>query len=152
MERKEEKRIKKIIKEFCLKLGLEKIGKINVEDNTFFLKSQSEEPEIYIGKGGIVLNNIQYLLAKLVSRELGEKVFIDFDINNYKEQKINHLKEIAKESADEVALTKEEKILPPMSAYERRIIHLTLNERNDVETESKGRDPERRVLIKPSSI
>jgi len=149
MERKEEKRIKKIIKEFCLKLGLEKIDKINVEDNTFFLKSQSEEPELYIGKGGVVLNNIQYILAKLVSRELGEKVFIDFDVNDYKEQKINYLKETARELADEVALTKEEKLLPPMSAYERRIIHLTLSERDDVETESKGREPERQVLIKP---
>ncbi|MGB9637586.1 MAG: R3H domain-containing nucleic acid-binding protein [Microgenomates group bacterium] len=51
--------------------------------------------------------------------------------------------------ADEVILTKREKILPPMSAKERRIIHLILSERKDVKTESFGKEPERRVIIKP---
>jgi len=56
---------------------------------------------------------------------------------------------LAKEIADEVALTKKEKILPPMPAYERRIIHLELAQRPDVTTQSIGQEPERRVVIKP---
>ena len=53
-------------------------------------------------------------------------------------------------AADDVALTKKEKQLPPMTAYERRIIHLELaSARPDVVTESIGQEPERRVAIKP---
>jgi len=59
------------------------------------------------------------------------------------------LKELAKSVADEVALTKKERILEPMSAYERRIIHLELASRPDVTTESIGKEPKRRVVIKP---
>jgi len=47
-----------------------------------------------------------------------------------------------------VALTKKEKSLAPMPAYERRIIHLELAGRQDVITESIGQEPERRVMIK----
>ncbi|RLC39293.1 MAG: hypothetical protein DRH33_03225, partial [Candidatus Nealsonbacteria bacterium] len=71
------------------------------------------------------------------------------DINQYKKNKIEYLNDLAKSTADEVALSKKEKILPPMPSYERRIIHLTLAEREDVQTESQGEEPERRVVIKP---
>ena len=60
------------------------------------------------------------------------------------------MKETAKSLADEVVLTKEEKVLAPMSAYERRIIHLELAERENVKTESIGEGLERRLVIKPS--
>ena len=51
--------------------------------------------------------------------------------------------------ADEVVLTKKEKILSPMPAYERRIIHLELAERKDVSTESIDQGLERKVVIRP---
>ena len=59
------------------------------------------------------------------------------------------MKDLAKELADEVALTKKEKVLSPMPSYERRIIHLEISKREDVKTESIGEEPERRIVIKP---
>ncbi len=72
------------------------------------------------------------------------------DINDYKKKKIQYLKELAKSIAEEVVLTQKEKILSPMPAYERRVIHLELSERKDIATESIGKEPERRVIIRPS--
>ncbi|PJA84129.1 MAG: hypothetical protein CO145_02195, partial [Candidatus Nealsonbacteria bacterium CG_4_9_14_3_um_filter_37_13] len=69
--------------------------------------------------------------------------------NGYKKKKLDYLKELARSLADEVALTKKEKNLPPMAAYERRIIHLELAGRSDVTTESIGEEPERRVVVRP---
>ncbi|PIR71473.1 MAG: hypothetical protein COU43_02475 [Candidatus Nealsonbacteria bacterium CG10_big_fil_rev_8_21_14_0_10_37_25] len=80
---------------------------------------------------------------------LTEPFFIDLDINGYKKKKLDYLKELARSLADEVALTKKEKNLPPMAAYERRIIHLELAGRSDVTTESIGEEPERRVVVRP---
>ena len=62
---------------------------------------------------------------------------------------MEYLKDMAKNLADQVSLTKEEKILPPMSAYERRIIHAELAQRTDVITESQGDGFDRHVVIKP---
>jgi len=56
---------------------------------------------------------------------------------------------LARSLADEVAITKKEKILSSMPAYERRIIHLELAGRSDVTTESIGQEPERRIVIRP---
>jgi spoIIIJ-associated protein len=92
---------------------------------------------------------IQHLLNAIFKKEIGEEFFLDLDIEGYKEKKVKYLKELARSVADEVALTKKERILEPMPAYERRIIHLELASRPDVTTESIGKEPKRRVVIKP---
>lgn len=147
---KDKKRIEKIIKEFFDKMSLEESPeKIEIKDNTVSFELETKNPEILIGKRGKTLINIQYLLAKILNKQLEEKIFVDFDINQYKKKKIDYLKEVAKNTADEVALTKKEKVLSSMTPFERRIIHLTLNEREDILTESQGEEPDRKLIIKP---
>jgi len=126
------------------------------KENAVSLNLTTQEPQILIGKDGQTLMDIQHLLKRILGKILYKKdndteehIFIDFDINNYKERKIEYLKELANELANEVVLTKKEKILDPMSSYERRIIHLELSERKDVETKSIGEEPMRKVAITP---
>ncbi len=129
-------------------------------ENAVSLALTTQEPQILIGKDGQTLMDIQHLLKRILGKilykenkendEAEEHIFIDFDINNYKQRKIEYLKEIANGFANEVVLTKKEKTLDPMSSYERRIIHLELSERKDVETKSIGEEPMRKVVIMPS--
>jgi spoIIIJ-associated protein len=84
-----------------------------------------------------------------LKREIKADFYIDIDISGYKKKKIEYLKELARSIADEVSLTKKEIILDPMPSFERRIIHLELASRPDVTTESIGKEPKRRVVIKP---
>jgi len=95
------------------------------------------------------LTEIQHLLKAILRRKISEVFYIDLDINDYKKKKKEYLKELAISTADEVALSKKQKELPAMPAYERRIIHMALAERNDVITESVGEGIERRPVIKP---
>jgi len=119
------------------------------DKTTFSVSCQGEEPQIVIGKNGQTLYLIQHLFKKILRKKIGADFFIDLDINNYKKRKIAYLKELATMAADEVVLTKKEKILEPMTSYERRIVHLELAKRKDVSTESRGEEPYRRVVIKP---
>ena len=121
------------------------------KEETLSIRIKMEEPQLLIGKEGRTLLMIQRLLGTILKRKLKGDFFIDLDINNYKTKKIEFLKELAQTTADQVALIKEERSLSPMPAFERRIIHLELAERNDVTTESIGREPERRVVVKPYS-
>lgn len=142
--------IKKTTEEFFKKAGFE--VEINLESPknlTLLIDLKLEEPQVLIGEGGKTLLEIQHLLKVILKRKIGGNFYIDLDINNYKKKKIEYLQELAKNVADEVALTKKEKILPPMPAYERRIIHLELAGRSDVTTESINQEPERRVVIRP---
>ena len=119
------------------------------KDLTLPINLKTQEPQILIGENGQTLVDIQRLLKAILKRKIQEDFYIDLDINGYKKQKIEYLKELARSAADDVSLIKEERILPSMSAYERRIIHMELAERSDIVTESIGREPERKVVIKP---
>ena len=144
--------IKKTTKEFFKKTTFEvEIEFSPQKDETFPINLKTDDPQILIGEGGQTLGEIQHLLRAILKRKISEPFFIDLDIVGYKKKKIEYLKELARSMADEVALTKKEKQLAPLPAYARRIIHLELAGRQDVTTESIGQEPERRVVIKPSS-
>ena len=120
-----------------------------LEKETLPVDIKTSEPQILIGEKGETLVSIQRLLKVLLRRKLDKNLYIDLDINGYKKKKIDYLRQLARSVADDVALTKKEQILPPMPAYERRIIHLELAERGNVVTESIGQEPQRRVVIRP---
>lgn len=144
--------IKKTTKEFFGKTTFEvEIEFSSPHDQTIPINLKTDDPQILIGEGGQTLVEIQHLLKIILKRKISEPFYIDLDINDYKKKKIEYLKELARSMADEVALTKKEKQLAPLPAYARRIVHLELAGRQDVTTESLGQEPERRVVIKPSS-
>lgn len=145
-----ETEIKNIILEFFQKIGFEaEIMNINIQDSLVSVKIKMDEPQILIGKRGQILSDIQHVLNRLLKRKIEENFYLDIDINDYKARKIDYLKDLARDLADEVSITKKAKQLWPMPAKERRIIHLELSNRADVATESLGEGEERRVIIKP---
>jgi spoIIIJ-associated protein len=113
------------------------------------LEIKSDEPQILIGQQGQTLFEIQRILRLLLNKKLQKIVYLNLDINDYKKKKIEYLKETAKDLANEVALSKKEKVLSPMSSYERKIIHAELSDRSDIITESCGEGMERHIVIKP---
>lgn len=149
MSENKEKIIKKIVREFFEKMECDEIPEeIRIKDNLVSFEIETKDPQILIGKRGQILISIQHLLSRILNKQLEEKFFIDFDINQYKKNKMDYLKEIAESLADEVILTKKIKSLPPMSSFERRIVHLALSEREGIITESEGEEPDRKVIIK----
>ena len=142
--------IRKITKEFFMKatfdVGIEFLPQ---KELIIPINLKTEEPRALIGEKGQTLGEIQRLLKVILRRNIDQEFYIDLDINGYKKKKTEYLKEVAKLVADEVSLMKEEKTLPSMPAYERRIIHLELSSRTDISTDSIGKDPERKVIIRP---
>jgi len=147
------KEIEDLVQEFFQKTDLNMaitVGKF--QDSTIPVDLEMDTPQILIGEGGQTLIEIQRLLKLVLKKKINQPFYVDLDINNYKKKKIEYLKEIARSAADEVILLKETKELAPMSAYERRIIHMELAARPDVTSESLGEDSERRVAVKPYPI
>ena len=118
-------------------------------DQTLSINIKIENPQILIGEKGQTLLEIQRLLKLLLRRRIDENIYVDLDINGYKEKKIQYLKQLARSTADEVSLKRKEVSLVPMPAYERRIVHLELADRENITTESIGREPERKIVIRP---
>ncbi len=144
------KDIQKIIEEFFKKTTFAVDYKVELTDeNTVRLFLEMEEPQIFIGERGSTLLEIQRLLGSILCKQTGRSFLLDLDINNYKQKRADYLCNLAQTVADRVALIKIPEALFPMSAYERRVVHVELANRNDVATESEGEGEKRRVMIKP---
>lgn len=143
------KKVKTITQEFFEKMGVKPEIEVKFQEDVVSVDLDMEDPQVFIGNRGQTLNEIQRLLSIILRRKINNKFFINLDINDYKKKKLGYLQETAASAADEVVLNKKEKILPPMSAYERRIIHLEISKKPNVISESIGEEPERRIIIKP---
>ncbi len=144
-------KIRKITKEFFQKTTFDvSLDFSTQEENTLLIKVKTEDPQILIGERGQTLADIQHLLKIILRKKTEELFYVNVDINDYKKKKAEYLKELANSVADDVVLTKKEKALSPMRAFERRIVHMELAERSGVITESIGERDERKVVVKPS--
>ena len=101
-----------------------------------------------IGFKGENLHAIQLLLSGLKLRSEGA-VRMYLDINGYKANKNQNIIDLANKVAEQAIKIERNIHLDPMSAYDRRIVHTTLQDRDDVTTESTGEGEKRHVVIKP---
>lgn len=121
-----------------------------IKEDTYLIRVDIDNPKILIGERGQTLLEIQYMLRIVIRKKVQSDLSIELDINNYMEKKREILNEIAKDISDEVIFYKKEKALPPMNPYERRIIHLSLKDREGITTESVGQGSNRKVVIRPA--
>ncbi|TSC56854.1 MAG: spoIIIJ-associated protein [Parcubacteria group bacterium Greene0714_21] len=145
--------IEKLAKEFFEKLGAEILSlKITLgEDESILVAAECKEPQVLIGEGGETLLELQHVLRLMARKKIEESSQLYLDINEYQKSKESYLKTLANSVADEVVLLKKEKELPPMPPRDRRIVHVVIQERGDVVSESRGEEPERRVVVKPKA-
>jgi spoIIIJ-associated protein len=155
-------KVKEVIQELLQKMGIE-ILSMQADVNSFEaqdheLKNQKdyvvvnvivEEPQMVIGQNGQTLFELQRILKILLYKKLQKDFYLSLDINEYKKKKIEYIKHMANTLADEVAATKEKRVMVPMSSYERRIIHTELSGRQDIITQSQGKGFERYIEISP---
>jgi len=143
-------KIKNITEEFFNKAGFETSINIEQKEGVINIDVKTKDAQTLIGRQGLILADIQLLLRKIIKKETNEDFYLFVDIDNYKKNKENYLKDLAWNVADEVLKTGQEKEIPLMSSFDRRIIHIELQQRNDVLVESIGEGEERRIIIKPA--
>ena len=107
------------------------------------------DARILIGEHGNNLAALEHILRRIATKKYGCEGPFSLDINDYRMQRLEELKQDVKQAAHGVRMHKKPIPLRPMSSFERRIVHLLLAEYPDIATESVGADPERRVVIKP---
>jgi len=113
------------------------------------IKIETEDSRRLIGQHGATLQAFQFMVRLLVSAQTGRPCFAIVDVNDYKAKREQQIVDVAKDGADKAMRTDNMVILRPMTSYERRIVHMALQENTSVATESLGQDPNRRVVIKP---
>ena len=101
-----------------------------------------------IGKNGQNLKAFEHLVRAMLLKNSDSRNIV-VDINDYKKSRASFVVDVAKQAVSRVRNTQKAEVLTPMSAYERRIVHMELASYPDVATESIGDEPQRRIVIKP---
>ncbi len=146
-------------KEVILGLASELLERLGIKAGVEVAESEEESIQvdisgqdmgILIGRHGETLQALQLILSLMVNQAIGEWKQLVVDIDGWRERRREQLERMARRAAEDVGMTKEEQILPPMAPYERRLVHLVLADNEDIETESVGEEPERSIVVKPA--
>ena len=114
------------------------------------LNIKTDDAKIMIGQAGDNLFAFQHVVRLLFRKQSSEDKMMPFmiDVNNYRQEKEENLRSLARSAALNVRRTKEKEVLRPMPAYDRRIVHTFLADEEDLVTVSYGDDPDRQVVVK----
>ena len=132
-------------------LGVE--GRLDVHENDDEVTVTCSGPDvaILIGRHGQTIDALQYLLNAIAHRSYGdERKDVTVDAAGYRERRRATLESLAMQTAQQVRSSGERVELEPMTAVERKVVHLKLKELGGVETASEGTEPNRYIVVLPA--
>jgi len=130
-------------------MGIE--AQVAVEDTpeAISLTLQGADEGLLIGKRGQTLDALQYVVNKILSKQGREKKQVIVDTEDYRKKREEALVSLAEKVSQKVRKTKKPVTLGNMTARERRIIHLTLQNDDTVVTKSRGEGHNRKIIVRP---
>lgn len=138
-------------KELFAKMELDAVISCHTIDRGIQVDVRGRDLGALIGRHGQTLDSLQYLGTLVLNRRLKDFTPVTLDVGDYRKKRHQSLESLAVSSARKVKKLGQKVILNPMSAAERRIIHMTLSNDNEVQTYSTGEEPRRRVVIEKKS-
>ncbi|MBP3729967.1 MAG: Jag N-terminal domain-containing protein [Mailhella sp.] len=120
---------------------------IEVSEDRLLVALNGDDTGLLIGRDGQNLAAIQYLSTRILSKEMGSQIRLHVDAGDYHMRQDSRLQELAAILADRVRQTGKPQTTRPLSAYQRRVIHLALQDDPDVQTRSSGDGALKHVVI-----
>jgi spoIIIJ-associated protein len=142
-------RIEEFLSEVCDAMDVDVQLAIREEGEYLYVDVNGPEAGILIGHHGQTLDAMQYLLNLVASKVEHDGQRVVLDVEGYRKRREETLVRLATRLAERVQRNGEPMVLEPMTAHERRVIHLALQDNPYVVTGSEGEDPFRRVVIQP---
>ena len=143
-----EERIEQFIKGLLEHMGSDAVPHaVKTDDDTYHVELVGENLGMLIGRRGDTLDAIQHLTNYSINRDASKRSRINVDAESYRAKREESLRRLARKVAGKVTRYRRNITLEPMNAYERHVIHATLQDADDVSTFSTGTEPNRRVVV-----
>ena len=117
------------------------------DSNTYNVELTGADLGYLIGRRGDTLDALQHLANYTINRNVEGHIRINVDAESYREKREDSLRRYAQKKAQQVLKAHRRTTLEPMNAYERHVIHATLQDMDRITTYSVGTEPNRRVVI-----
>lgn len=134
------------------RMGLEASIEVVDTDDNVTLDIQCDDVELLIGRRGQVVDALQHLVGKIVAKDRpGRGKPIIVDAGGYRDKHIERLQALAQRMGDKAIETGAAVKLSPMTAHDRRIVHMFLAEIQGVSTHSEGEGEDRHIVVEPAA-
>lgn len=139
-----------VIQEILDAFGIESsIDEYEGDEGEVILDIVGGELGLLIGRHGKSLEALQTLVSAITNKRLGQRYAVMVDVEGYRARRRVKLEEMARQAAERASRQKRSIKLRPMSAYERKVVHVALRNDRRVETASEGEEPFRQVVVTP---
>jgi spoIIIJ-associated protein len=141
------------LEELLSRMDIDAIAEPNPQESHMYVDivdGPEDDMSLLIGRHGQTLEAIQELTRMAVGRRLDQRIRVIVDVEDYRKRREARLEEHARELAEQVRDAGREEELEPMNSYERKLVHDAVAAVEGVETESRGVDPDRYVVIRPA--
>lgn len=128
-------------------LGEASINVVIADDRVRVGIADVEDPGLLIGRDGQTLASLQYLAARMVSNRMKALLRVQIDAGDYRERQDERLRDLALTLAEKVKSGGRPQVTRPLSSYQRRVIHLALQDDPLIQTHSKGEGEMKRVMV-----
>lgn len=138
-----------MVKDILSMIGVDAMVEAREREESLVIDVWGDDVAILIGKGGTTLDALQHLVNIGCRRtgEVNKKIIVD--VEGYRKRRKAKLEKQAEQMANDAISRNKSMEMLPMSASERKIVHMALRNVNGVSTESTGEEPGRRVVIHP---
>jgi spoIIIJ-associated protein len=142
-------RLRCFLERVLWEMGLKAQVRITEGPEELQAEIKGDDLGILIGRRGQTLDALEYLASIALFAGAQPRKHVELDAEGYKERRRRQIERVAVRKADEAANRGRPVQLNPMTAAERKIVHVALRDRADVTTISEGREPNRAVVISP---
>jgi spoIIIJ-associated protein len=124
---------------------------VNAEqtDGKIALSIEGDKSGLLIGRRGKTLDALQYIVNKIVNKALDKKTYVVVDSENYRKRREESLSQLALKMGDKAKKIKKPVTTNLLNPHDRRIVHITLQDDNDLDTKSRGDGLLKKVVIIP---
>ncbi len=119
------------------------------ENVNISLSLPEDSAGVFVGHHGEGLSALRMIFSLIIFQRFSLWPKLHLNVNDYQERREETLKDLARDAAERALSLKKEIILPNLSSFERRIIHMFLSEFPGIKTESRGEAPFRQMVIIP---
>ncbi len=140
--------IEKLTQDILHQCGIEATIQVSAEEEAIVVHIETQDAGILIGAHGRTILSLQALLSQMMHKQTGQWLHIIVDVGDWRARREEQLHELADDLAQEALETGSDIQAPPLSSFERRIIHMALSDSPDVVSESVGQGRDRRLVIR----
>ncbi len=146
---KDLKKAEEVIEKLFSELEIEGTFELSQADDTLEILMDTKDSGMVIGYHGEVLESLQLVSSLMVAKAIGKFIRVSIEVDGYKKSRTEYLERLAHEAKERAITENNEQIISSLKSWERRIVHLLLQDDKEVTSESAGSGRDRVLIIKP---